>query len=175
VLKLEYYLSVLSEYRSGGIMTPQTRAFSICVALGWILLWLLASVVYRRVKGKPIFRPVPENPVFAETWRSGCSLKSLLTRMGGARNCLWVTIDHGLLQIALHFPFNLLFLPEIYDLEFSVPGAAIRSAELREGFLTGNRVRVTIERTSGREERFDLFLREPKAFLEALAAIRQGT
>jgi hypothetical protein len=156
-------------------MLPQTHAYSVGVPLGigWALLWLAASVLYRRVKGKPIFRPVPENPAFVETWRSGYSLRSLLTRIGGARNCLWVTIDHGLLQIAPHFPFNLVFLPEIYDLEFSVPGTAIRSAELHQGVLTGNRVRLTIERISGGQVRFDMFLKEPKAFLNALASIRQ--
>jgi hypothetical protein len=66
-----------------------------------------------------------------------------------------------------------MFLPEIYGLEYTVPADAIRSVERRQGLFGGERVRVTIERGAKREERFELFLRDPEAFIDALERIRQ--
>jgi hypothetical protein len=122
--------------------------------------------------GKPIFNPTLEHAAFVETWRSGYSRRNLLTRFGGARNCLRVAVNNGALEVAPQFPFNLMFLPEIYRLEFSVPGAAIRSVQNRTSIFFGNGVRITFERPGGTDEQFDIFLKDPQAFLDAVAAIR---
>jgi hypothetical protein len=137
-------------------------------------LWIIGSVLYRRSEHKPIFRPRFDNPLFLETWRSGRSLRNILTRLGGARNCLWVAVADGQLRIAPHFPFSLMFLPEIYRAEVAVSGSAIRRIETLHG-LFGERVRVTVERASGGEEVIEIRLHDTKRFEAAVGAIRSAT
>lgn len=146
--------------------------FSPWFAAGWVTLVILTSVIYRRSKGKLLFRPEFKQPLFLETWRSGNSRRSFITRLGGASNCLWVAVDENTLWVAPHFPFNLMFLPEVYGLEFNVSGDAIRSVERAGGLLTGKRVRINVELQSGVEESFEVVLREPDAFIRAIEAIR---
>jgi hypothetical protein len=157
-------------------MPPQPQNFFVGFALaaGWVALVIGVSIVYRRSKGKPLFRPEFERPSFLETWRSGHSLRSVITRLGGAHSCLWVAVNESSLFIGPHFPFNLMFLPEIYGLEFAVPASAIRSVERVDGLLARNRVRVSVERQIGEEESFEVTLRDPDAFVRAVEAIRRA-
>lgn len=94
-----------------------TTFLAFVVPVGWLSAWIVGSIIYRQRTGKPLFPRVPDNAVFAEAWRSGRSLKNLLTRVGGARNCLLVYVADGAVTIVPVFPFNLMFLPEIYGLE----------------------------------------------------------
>lgn len=155
-------------------LPPENFFVGLALAAAWVALVICASVVYRRSKGKPFFRPEFERPLFLETWRSGHSLRSVITRLGGARNCLWVAVDERSLFVAPHFPFNLMFLPEIYGLEYAVPGSAIRSVERADGLLARNRVRVSVERQPGTEESFEVSLRDPDAFVRAVEALRRA-
>jgi hypothetical protein len=154
------------------LLTPRNVLLSFALAAAWIALVIAASIVYRRIKGKPIFRPRIEHPLFLETWRSGRSLRNLVTRFGGARNCLWVAVTEDSLRVGPHFPFNLMFLPEIYGLECMIPGSAIRSVERRGGLLDADRVRVSFERVVGDVEEFEFSPRDPEAFVRAVAAVR---
>jgi hypothetical protein len=155
-------------------LEPQNFWVGFALCAGWVALWIVASVIYRRSKGKPLFRPRFERPLFLETWRSGHSLRSLITRFGGARNCLWIAVNENSLLVAPHFPFTLMFLPEIYHLEYAVAGHSIRAVERADGLLTRNRVRVTVERQIGDEETFDVYLRDPDGFIRAVEAIRRA-
>jgi hypothetical protein len=155
-------------------LQPQNFWVGFALTAGWIALVILASALYRRWKGKPLFRPQFEQPLFLETWRSGHSFRSLITRLGGARNCLWVAVDENSLRVAPHFPFNLMFLPEIYGLEYDVTGDAVRSVERADSLLSRNRVRVSVERHPGAEESFEVSLRDPDAFVRAVEAIRRA-
>lgn len=143
------------------------------IAASWIALVVLVSFFFRRSKNKSIFRPHFERLLFLETWRSGRSLRSLFTRLGGARNCLWVAIDDNTLWVSPHFPFSLMFLPEVYSLDLSVKGEAIRSVERRSGLLERNRVCVTFSGDCSGEEVFEVSLRDPDGFIRALEAIRK--
>src|SRR5262245_33122583 len=96
--------------------SPEQFALLRRIALIWLGLCAGASVIYRIAKSKPIFRPRFEKPRFLETWRSGRSLRSLSSRLGGASHCLWVAIDESSLRVGLHFPFNMMFMPEFYGL-----------------------------------------------------------
>lgn len=121
-------------------LPPRNVFLGFALATGWIALVIAASIVYRRIKGKPIFRRPIEHPLFLETWRSGRSLRSLVARFGGARNCLWVAVTGDSLRVGPYFPFNLMFLPEIYGLECTIPGSAVRSVA-RAGGVPGRRPR----------------------------------
>lgn len=139
--------------------------------MGWVVLVTVASVLYRRSNGKPLTRPKFDAPLFLETWRSGRSMRNFLSRLGGARNCLWVAVTRDRLQVGMHFPFSLLFLPEIYGLEITVPGESIRSVQQATGFLRQHRILVTVEH-HGRNESMELHLSDADAFKRAVEQIR---
>jgi hypothetical protein len=98
-------------------------------------------------------------------------LRNLLTRFGGARSCLWIAVADGQLRIAPHFPFSLIFLPEVSGAEVSVQGSAIRLVKTAQG-LFGNSVQVTFERSPGTEEVIEIWPRDPARFEAAVTEIR---
>ncbi|HZM33781.1 MAG TPA: hypothetical protein VFC18_04735 [Burkholderiales bacterium] len=140
--------------------------FAIC--LGWIVLVVVASVIYRTSRGKPVLTRAPNEPLFLERWTSGRSLRSALTRLGGARNCLLVAITRNALVIRPHFPFTLLFLPEVYGLDWTIPRSSIQRVDQVEG-LMGRRLLVEFLTGEGNTERVELILRESEQFRQALA------
>ena len=96
---------------------------------------LIASIVFRRVKGRPIVPRAPSDAVFHESWRSGRSLRNALTRFGGARNCLMVYVQGNELVVTPKFPFTLMFLPEIFGLDMRVPITSITAVERASGLI----------------------------------------
>lgn len=141
-------------------------SFAFAVPLIWIAAVISISVLYRRRSGKPIFPRAPATATFVEAWASGRSLKNVLTRMGGARNCLLIYIADGMLTVVPVFPFNLMFLPEIYGLEITVPINKIRVEQI-DG-LFGKRLRITVQGST--QEQIELSLRDPLRFQETIAA-----
>ena len=105
------------------------RSLSFVGPLVWILLWVVASIIYRSSRGKAILPSKPKNSLFCEGWASGHSNTNIFTKLGGARNCLLVAVTPDALIIQPRFPFNLMFLPEIYGLEYRIPGLNIRAVE----------------------------------------------
>ena len=77
-----------------------------------VLCWLGAafvlSAIYRLVRRRPVLFFSVADADFLERGASG----------GNARNCLVVAVSAGRLIVRPFFPFNLLFLPEVYGLEF---------------------------------------------------------
>jgi hypothetical protein len=140
--------------------------FVFAVPFIWIATVFLVSILYRLRSGKQLFPRVPANATFSEAWTSGRSLKSVLSRIGGARNCLLVYIAGGTLTVTPIFPFNLMFLPEIFGLEFSVPVTKIGVQQL-DGIF-GKRLRISTEGSS--REQIELSLRDPLGFQRAIAA-----
>jgi hypothetical protein len=137
---------------------------AIAAPIGWLGAWIAGSILYRRKSGKPLFPRAPDTAVFAEAWRSGRSLKNVLTRIGGARNCLLVYVADGALTIVPVFPFNLMFLPEIYGLETTSPISDITVTSM-DG-LFGKRLLLTI--AGLKEQRFELWLRDQQGLRDAL-------
>ena len=83
------------------------------LGFGWVAFLTVGCVAYRILKGKPILWQAFPNARYTERWISGQSRKNLLTRLGGARNCLWVAVTENELRVGPLFPFNMIFLPEI--------------------------------------------------------------
>ncbi len=131
---------------------------------------MAASIAYRRRTGKPIFPRAPAGAVFAEAWCSGRSLKNGLTRVGGASNCLLVYVADGALTVIPVFPFNLMFLPEIYGLEATVPTAEL-TARPTSG-LFGNRLLLTPGK--GRDAPIELAVRDRQGLINALDGNRDN-
>ncbi len=108
----------------------------------WVGGWLIASAFHRRMNGKAIVARAPSDAVFHENRCSGRSLRSVLTRIGGARNSLMVYVQGNELVVAPQFPFTLFFLPEIYGLDVRVPVASIIAVERASGWI-GRCLRIT--------------------------------
>lgn len=139
----------------------------LTVSVAATVLAVLASVAYRTLKGKQYPSTPAQDVRFTEKWVSGASHKNLLTKIGGARNCLSVTLSSSALFVRPMFPFSLMFLPEVYDLEHFIPRSKIRRVEPGGGGAAGS---VLIEfESGGREKRIELTLRKHEEFLRAVS------
>lgn len=81
---------------------------------------VVGYTLWRRAKRGPKFPKLSQVQIrFREQFASGYSHKSWVTRLGGASNCLVITITADELWITSFFPFNLLL--DYYDLEHRMP------------------------------------------------------
>jgi hypothetical protein len=144
------------------------HVLAIAGPLVWISFWIAASVVYRRSRGKTIFPSKPKDSLYYEGSASGHSNSSILTKLGGARNCLLVAVTADSLVIQLRFPFNLMFLPEIFGLEYKITGLNIRSVQ-KTGRFFWKGVEVRFIDPSGSEKSVTLHLKKPDQFIDAIA------
>lgn len=146
-------------------MQESVFSFLVGMAVLWCGGWLIASVFYRRRKDKPIVPRAPSDAMFHENWCSGRSLRNMLTRLGGARNCLMVYVQGNELVVTPKFPFTLFFLPEIYGLDVRVPITSITAVERASG-LIGRGLRITF--TEGGSPPMELKLRDESGLIRHL-------
>jgi hypothetical protein len=145
-------------------MFPRGLQAAAWVPLIWLALVVVGSALVRRSRRKPVFFFSVANAIFQEHRASGCSTDSWWRRLGGARNCLVVAVTPERLIIRPHFPFNLMFLPEIYGLEFDVPRASVTEVIADHSFLR-RRVRIAFRDEDQTLRTMSLFLKRPDAFL----------
>ncbi len=132
-----------------------------------ILVWLGASLVYRKLMGKPIFFEKPLSPKFYQGNASGYSHRNVITWLGRAHNCIVVEVTDNELYIHPHVPFNWFFLPEVYGLEYKVTLNNIILAKVVKKWL-GRRVELEFRTSGGRVEKVTLSLSEPDDFVAAV-------
>jgi hypothetical protein len=101
-----------------------------------------------------VFPAVPDDAIYVDKWASG----------RWASNCLLVAVTGKALSVVPKFPFNLMFLPEIYGLERTIPVRFIREVRRLHGFGLGNNVAVDYG-----EAELRLKVRNPQAYVDALA------
>jgi len=142
---------------------PVPEDWFVFFPLVWIGGWIAASVVYRRIHNKPLVPRSPADARYREVGASGVNDTHLLGWLGGANRCLLVVVTPRELRVSPFFPFNLMFVPEIYGLELRTSISSIR--RVGEG-QWGFRSCLTIEVDDGR--RFKLVLKDPAAFRHAL-------
>jgi hypothetical protein len=137
-------------------------------SVAWIVLVIAASIAFRRRRGKPIFPKAPAEAIFSERGCSGRSLNTPWARIGGAKNCLLVALTPQELTIVPTFPFNLVFLPEIYGLEHNLGISAIGEVVDRGGLLGRY---VTLSYADPKLGRVELRLQHREEFLQCLREI----
>ena len=140
-----------------------------------LLLWVavvgnaLVILVYkfrRAPQGKQRAAIHEHDIRFSEKWVSGASQKNVLTKLGGARNCLAVVLSNKALIVRPMFPFNLPYFSEVYDFEHYIPRNEIRCIRPDESEGKG---RVVIEYGSENgEKQIELVLRKKQEFLRAV-------
>ena len=134
--------------------------------IAWFLFWLIVSFVYRKVRGEKVSIPAKHEVVFEERGASGRSLRTWWTRLGGASNCLVVSVPRSRLVVRPIFPFTLLFLPEIYDLEHSINLTEITNVDIQSGVF--RQLAVVEFRKRQQLRRIEITLRNPEGFLQAV-------
>ena len=82
-----------------------------------------------------------------------------------------VAVTHDSLVVAPFFPFNLMFLPEIYGLERQIAAASIRDVNDTRG-LFGRR--VTVDFVAPNLRRLELQVRDPDALMSALHSLQRA-
>ncbi|KPC50283.1 tetratricopeptide repeat protein [Amantichitinum ursilacus] len=144
-----------------GKLSPTVRVLLLILAL------LLASVVYRTVRGKPLWPRKPRGALFFERMASGGSNSSVLSRLARAHGYLSVSVTWDGIRVEPMFPFNLMFVPECGDLEHFVPKRDVQKLKIKRA-RRGNKV-VLIFRDGAQEERtLELRLRQPEQFALAV-------
>ena len=146
---------------------------AILLMTACVVVILALSVEYRLSNNKPIFRPEFTEVRFLETWRSGRSTRDLITRLSPLRCCLWIAITRNELWVSPHFPFNLLFIPEFFHLDFRIPGRKITSVTEQEA-VPFPRFRIHFLHATGEEDSLEVVVRDIVTFKEAVDAIRTG-
>lgn len=120
----------------------------------WIGLGVALSIAFRAVRGKPIVPKLPPHALYGEEQASG----------GMASRSLIVAVTADALIVMPRFPFNLLFLPEIWGMEYDLPiGSVVEVRAKNERF--GANVQVLY---GERREALGLKLLDPGAFIHAV-------
>jgi hypothetical protein len=146
------------------------KAGLTCVLIGLVGV-LMLSVLYRALQGKPFVPPKVAAAQFYETWRSGRSNKTWLAQYAGFPNCLWIVVTQEYLMVGPHFPFMLLFLPEVFGMEYRIPGRNILAIEDRAALLPQG-VQIRFRHATGDEESFVMVVQAEDRFRQAVAALR---
>jgi hypothetical protein len=103
--------------------------------------------------------------VFQEWFASGCSQKNIITKIGGARNCLRLVVTESFLWVTSWFPFSL--IAPFYDMEHVIPLRSI-TAVRRDHFFGRLTFIVTFTATDGESHSLRLAPKNPEAFTQSL-------
>lgn len=103
--------------------------------------------------------------VYQEYFASGCSQKNILTKLGGARNCLRLVVTRDLLWVTSWFPFSL--IAPIYDGVHVIPLPSISSVQPSR-FFGSDSLLLSYTDKSGRSHTLRLVPKNREGFLTAI-------
>ncbi|MEA3212249.1 MAG: hypothetical protein QOE70_5306 [Chthoniobacter sp.] len=106
-----------------------------------------------------------EDIVYQEYFASGASQKNVLTKLGGARNCLRLVVTRDLLWVTSWFPFSL--IAPIYDGVHVIPLPAISFIESAR-FFGSDSLLLSYNDSSGRSHTLRLIPKNRERFLAAI-------
>ena len=132
--------------------------------LGW---WVWRY--FRAVGAKPSFEAA--DVVFQEWFASGCSEKNIITKLGGARNCLRLVVTRSFLWVTSWFPFSL--IAALYDMEHVIPLDAIVSVQ-RSRFFGRSTFLLTYRDANREEHTLRLLPKNPDDFIASLGVKIEG-
>jgi hypothetical protein len=133
----------------------------LALALIWTIAWM-AYFLWRRSRTGPQFPSLDQVTVlFRERFASGASHLTWITRLGGAQNCLSVTLTDSELWITTFFPFTA--FAGFYDLEHRIPTIQLRSVQ-----QNGKAVTIDFDARDGDTWRVVLYLRRASEFMAVI-------
>jgi hypothetical protein len=142
--------------------------------LAAIVLWFALSVLYRIYAKKPMFATVGADCKFSEKWASGRFGTGVVARLGTAKNCIHVRVTDKTIEIHPQFPFTLGFMPEIYNLDHSIPLENVRSVII----MTDGRMKALEMKYKGRngsDQVAQLLLKNAASFIQHATAKSAST
>lgn len=146
-------------------MNQQLPPFLIWLWIAGVLIGLASVLVIYFKRHSRCPRISPDDVLYQESFASGYSTKNLLTRLGGARNCLRLVVTKDFLWITSWFPFSL--FTTFYDLEHVVPRSNLRAVEPTSVFWRKG-VRITFLDAASDVHTVVAVLRDVDGFLAAL-------
>lgn len=136
-----------------------------------VTLVVIARLVYMFWRHHQTATQFPErsqvNILFEERWASGHSDKSFFTRMGGANNCLHITLTDQELWVAVHSPFSA--LASQIDLHHRIMLDAVTNIE-----QNGKWVHMTFMLEAGDGRKISLRLRNADHFYKTIMGIEMA-
>lgn len=128
----------------------------------------MAFMLWRRSRRGPHFPSLDTvNVLFRERFASASSHKSLITRIGGAQNCLSITLTDAELWVTTFFPFTA--FAGFYDLDHRIPLECLNDFQ-----RNGTKVTIDFVTPDGEARRIVLRLRRADHFVDAIKR-RVGT
>lgn len=138
------------------------------LGFAWILLIATLSAIYRSNKGKPVlFWTIPDAD-FIVHFASGHAGRKWFLGFGGASNCLVVAVAGGRFIVRPWFPFNLLFLPEIFGIECDVPVERVTSVDCSRSHFSVYKIVIDFRDELMQTHTISLMMRNPERLLEFL-------
>lgn len=138
--------------------------------LYWLNIVALAAVggwwvwrYVRLIRSSPRFER--REVVYQDWFASGCSQKNLLTKLGGARNCLRLVVTKRFLWVTSWFPFS--FVVSFYDMEHVIPLEAVVSVRPAK-LLWSETLLLTYREANGDEHTLRLIPKRPDEFMRSL-------
>jgi len=126
----------------------------------------MAWILIRRIWREPLFPPRTSVTIgFEERWTSGRSFKTWLTRLGGANNCLRVTVTEDEIWVTPHVPFSL-FADQL-DLEHRIRIRDLTRIDPRKRSLE-----LEFRTATGESRTLELCLRRSAEFLAMVRSKR---
>ena len=141
------------------------------MAMAALLSLIVASIIYRVSRGRPVLAWSVPGASFLERFASGHSGGRLIA-VGRARSCLLVAIASGQVLVRPLFPFNLMFLPEIFGIELEIPIEKVERVKLKEGLWRS--VELRYQDGDGSLNDVVLQLRQPEDFVAQLKNASEG-
>ncbi len=124
--------------------------------------------VVAAVRRGPILRGLnPDEVIFREKFASGRSLDSHLSRIGGAGNCLTLTVTRDTLYTSMSLPLGT--LGSVYDLEQRIAEKDIVSTQVCGSNLAGRRLVISFLLPTGATSRYEVRPKRYEAFMEAMS------
>lgn len=124
------------------------KYFAIICLVGFLLAILL--FVVNGMKAIRQFSDIdPNSIIYSEKWASGHSLKSFITKYGGANKVLHIIITDK--ELIIKTGVLLAFIANIYDLLHRIPLKNIEKTERKKGLL-GPRLHVHFTDQTGKKK-----------------------
>ena len=140
---------------------PALYLLSVATAAGALCFFAWRFV--RAMQARPRFDR--QDIIFQEWFASGYSQKTLVTKIGGARNCLRLVVTRSFLSVTAWFPLSL--IASFYDVEHVIPLSSITSVK-RDSFMGRLTFLVTFTTESGAPCTLRLIPKQAEAFAQSL-------
>jgi hypothetical protein len=133
---------------------------------------MCAYIIYKyvlAVQNRP--RIQKADVLYQEWFASGCSMRNILTRLGGANNCLRLVVTRDMLWVTSWFPFSI--FTALYDMEHVIPLDRITEVEPKRGSLRRG-IRLTYAGANGAPHSLHLAPKDEEGFLRAMGNNRRA-